>query len=115
MDKSDDRRWDIIGLLKFNKQQGITIFYKTYKVIDINKVKEEKEQINRASKFNQELNKNKKVVSGEQLEFNLKLNIENKDISENTKMVKNAINKSERIYNKGSCVTYEIRGRGHPN
>lgn len=105
------KRWESAGLLKFNKQQGVTLFYKTYKVIDINKVKEEREE---SSKVNQELNKDKQVINGEQLEFNLKSNKED-NISENTQMVKNVIVKGERIYNKGSCVTYEIGGRGHPD
>lgn len=108
------KRWESAGLLKFNKQQGLTLFYKTYKVIDINKVKEEREEVNRANKVNQELNKDKQVVNGEQLEFNLKSNKED-NISENTQMVKNVMKEGKRIYNKGSCVTYEIRGRGHPD
>lgn len=99
------KKFENEGLLKFNSKQGITLFYKTYKVIEINKVKEERKQVNK------ELNREKKVVNGEQLKFN----IENKDICVNNKMVNKVINQDERILNKGSCITYEIRGRGHPN
>lgn len=99
------KKFEYEGLLRFNSKQGITLFYKTYKVIDINKVKEERKQVNK------ELNREKKVVNGIQLKFN----IEDKDICVNNYMENKVINQEERIFNKGHCIAYEIRGRGHPD
>lgn len=100
------KKFENKGLLKFNNKQGITLFYKTYKAIDINKLKEEKGQANK------DIERNKQVVNGTQLKFN----IESKDMCKNDNMENkvNCENKKE-LNNKGSCITYEIRGRGHPD
>ena len=97
------KKFENKGFLKINKNQGITLFYKTYKVININKIKEDKGHTNKG------IERNKQVVNGIQLKFN----IANKDICVNNEMVNKVINDEEMILNKGSCITYEIRGRGN--
>lgn len=58
-------KFEALGLLRVNKKQGVTLFFKSYKVIDINKTLEEE-------KIQEAIQEEKLVVnSGAQLKFGL--------------------------------------------